>query len=263
MGSFPKIPQTPQAFPPPFPKLNCTMSCKRNVKRNVTVGGKVFRYKNDLIEYVREQIRNDDLDQDFFLELMNHHPNRRTDLYDRSGLPRRFHVGKNAAYCFKGKALCIEGNEEPISWHRAVNMIFAKDVKVQNKKHDVKYAIQSMRHEVHFGDGAKLRDFLRERDGKHCALCGTDKNLQADHHPTRFEDIVGGFLEERKLSYADIGRMPKKNASFDKSGTIHFFASKPFREDWLTYHDAKAKFRWLCKSCNIRGNRGIKKRKRK
>lgn len=231
------------------------MSCRRNVR----VGDKVFKYKKDLIAYVRKQIQNADLDQDFFVELMQHHRSRKSDLYDSSGIPRRFHVG--TACFFKGPTLCIEGNEEPISWRHAVDMVFAKDLKVLKKKDDVKYALQCMRYEVRFSEGATLQEFLRGWDGEHCSLCENKNKPQADHHPLRFEDIVEGFLEERKLSYEDIGRMPKEHARFDKSGTIHLFVSRSFGKDWLTYHDARAKYRWLCRTCNIRGNTGVKKRK--
>ena len=235
------------------------MSCKRNVR----VGNKIFKYKKDLMAYVRKQINNDELDQDFLFELMQHHRTRKSDLYDdRNGCKRLFYVGNNA-FCWKGPVLCIEGNKEPISWRHAIAMVFAKDLKVLKKQDDVRYSIAVMRHEVRFCEGSSLETFRKGVKGAHCALCDTEEFMQVDHYPLRFEDMVCGFLQERKMSYEDLGNMKQKPASFDDSGTIYLFTARTFAEDWIRYHEKRAQYRWLCRTCNVRGNQGHKKRKRK
>ena len=196
------------------------------------------------------------MEQDFLVELMQHHRTRKSDLYDSAGENLRFYVGKAAC----SPALFIRGNKDPISWCHAVDVVFAKDVKKLEKKDNVKYSIGCMRYEVRFGEGCTLKKFLRGRNGQRCSLCDKETSPQADHHPLRFEDIVYGFLEERKLSYEGLGRLLKKKADF---GTGAKFRDRAFAKDWIIYHDARAQYRWLCKTCNIKGNTGVKKRKRR
>ena len=239
---------------------------KQNCKRNVVVDGRNFRSMKDLKNEIRRQIKNESIDQRFFLEILKHHPTKTSTLYDTKGRPRKIYVGMSI---YKSPALMIEGDIEPISWTKCVKRIFAKDLDRENTKESYRLSIAAMRHQVFHGKGSAIKLFLESKSisDRSCEMCkvqdGEDGiQIDVDHYPIRFEDLVESFLQYKNMNHKDLGKMKKTNAAFDKTGVIHVFQSETFANEWQKWHDTKARFRFLCNGCNIRGNTGIKKRKR-
>ena len=80
-----------------------------------------------------------------------------------------------------------------------------------------------------------------------CQCCHktlTSKDVQVDHYPVPFCDIVDDFMKEHSLTFDTITDDAKgKNIS----GSI--------LNDFSLYHNARAKYRLTCKECNVRSFR--------
>lgn len=72
-----------------------------------------------------------------------------------------------------------------------------------------------------------------------CARCGGREYLQVDHHGTAFDDLLRGFIAlEGMPEYDDFG-----------TGGGRVFA-QPWLAKWRAYHDERAHYQTLCRSCN-------------
>lgn len=87
----------------------------------------------------------------------------------------------------------------------------------------------------------------RPRDINVCRCCHktlTSKDVQVDHYPVPFCDIVADFMKDRELSYETI-------TDDDKGKNI----SRSILNDFSEYHNARAHYRLTCQECNVRSFR--------
>jgi hypothetical protein len=84
----------------------------------------------------------------------------------------------------------------------------------------------------------------RPRGKNFCQCCHkalTSKDVQVDHYPVLFCDIVKGFMDEYALSYETI--------TADAKGQN---IAPTILNDFSAYHNARAHYRLTCQECNVR-----------
>ena len=80
-----------------------------------------------------------------------------------------------------------------------------------------------------------------------CQCCHkklTSKDVQVDHYPVPFCDIVADFMEEYSLSY--------DNITDDEKGKN---ISRSILNNFSSYHNGRAKYRLTCQECNVKSFR--------
>lgn len=104
------------------------------------------------------------------------------------------------------------------------------------KYHKNTAAMESFRKAVF---DTKRKDFLKHMKEKRCFLCSSVHDICVDHYPIPFIAIVDDFFQNSEISWKDI--VPTKN---------NIEHNVKFRQLWIDFHDEKASFRLLCRSCN-------------
>lgn len=79
-----------------------------------------------------------------------------------------------------------------------------------------------------------------------CVKCASTHDLQVDHFPVLFSDLVAEFLQSNQ----DLDFATEENHDDQGLASYRRFASKKTAKRWKAFHLAKARFRLLCGSCN-------------
>ena len=151
----------------------------------------------------------------------------------------------------------IEWNTEEGAPHYAYRVTYIRDGQVcrefksyhkafhgWNRKYEIN---QQLRKAVSFHTMAYKKANYRPRGINICQCCHktlTSKDIQVDHYPVPFCDIVSEFMHTHALSYDTITADEKgKNISRD------------ILNDFSEYHNARAQYRLTCQKCNVKSFR--------
>jgi hypothetical protein len=95
----------------------------------------------------------------------------------------------------------------------------------------------------------------RKKDTNICRCCRkllNDKEVQVDHYPVPFCDIVHDFMASRNISFDNI--TPDKNGKNIPPEIL---------QDFAHYHNGIAKYRLVCQECNVKSFRNPDYKKNK
>lgn len=151
----------------------------------------------------------------------------------------------------------IEINTEDGAAHRAYRVTYIRDGQVCREFKSYKKAINGCNRRVEINKQLRLavaphtmaykKDNYRPRGINTCRCCHktlSSKEVQVDHYPVPFCDIVSEFMHTHDLSYDTITADEKgKNISRD------------ILNDFSEYHNARSQYRLTCQECNVRSFR--------
>ena len=154
---------------------------------------------------------------------------------------------------YNKKALYIKNKddekEDDVSYKNCLRNLFGK---FNNGKDNYDRILQAFRDTI---SETKRKDFFLNSNYKHCQDCGLSNAINIDHFELPFQEIVDKFIFENNIDFCRI-------KVFENSSNLYEFEDKKLQQEWVQFHDEKAKFQFLCKSCNSsNGSYGYKKRK--
>ena len=102
----------------------------------------------------------------------------------------------------------------------------------------------ALRTEIH--DGTKKQFWLQNAANQTCENCKekTDK-LATDHYPISYKQILDTFLASENLE----NHLSTLQVYETQDNELRL-VDRDFAKRWLTFHDERATYRLLCKSCN-------------
>lgn len=190
---------------------------------------------NDLIKYIikRHPEKNIDFNKIDWIKIKKRPPYNNLALY----------------YKYKDK------KEDSISWILCIRNIYGKYDYKKEKSRDI---ITAFRNESNIGTKKKYyinntkinNKNIREGECNYCEILTHD--IQTDHYQLSFAEILDNFIKKYNLEICNI-------KIFENDNNEIKLENKKLANDWLKYHDNCAKYRLLCKTCNIKfSNYGYK-----
>lgn len=77
-----------------------------------------------------------------------------------------------------------------------------------------------------------------------CSNCKIiTKDITTDHYPIPYKKILDDYIKEKNITLSNV-------EIFENEQNEMRIKNKNIAEEWSTYHDNKASYRLLCKSCN-------------
>jgi hypothetical protein len=141
--------------------------------------------------------------------------------------------------------------EDDVSYKSCLKNLFGKYDREENNKDRI---LRTFRDSI--SNSKKKNYFLFNYDNG-CENCSSFDNINIDHYNLSFQKILDNFLS----SNSNIKFLSLK--VFENANNIFEFEDKNITEKWIEYHDSRATFRILCKSCNSsNGSYGYKKNKK-
>lgn len=113
-----------------------------------------------------------------------------------------------------------------------------------NRKYEIN---QQLRKAISNQTMAYKKANYRPRDINFCQCCHktlTSKDVQVDHYPVPFCDIVNDFMNEQSLTYDTI-------TDDEKGKNIEW----SILNDFSSYHNDRAQYRLTCQECNVKSFR--------
>jgi hypothetical protein len=152
---------------------------------------------------------------------------------------------QNVEYMF----LCVSCNKErnqnyrykicvPINTNETIVHNEDKTDKIKSKR----IIMSTLRNLINH-DTRKFREMNKI---KICELCSSLDNIHVDHYLVSFIEILNNFLELTEINFFEI----------DSIANVHTFKKTMehnkinIAQIWIEYHNEKAKYRFLCRSCN-------------
>jgi len=189
----------------------------------------------------------------YIIELIKYHPTKQ--LYNNNiewlKMKTRPPYNKLALF-YKYKN---NNTEDDISWKICIRNLYNKYIREKEYEKDVKTAF---RNESHIG--SKKQYFIDNTDlinneytGK-CNNCKiTTVDITTDHYPIVYQEIFDTFINENPIKLSTVNIFENEHREIR-------FKDDVLANKWRIYHDNKAKYRLLCKSCNSYfGDYGYKK----
>lgn len=211
----------------------------------------MVKYKNmtDAKKRIRSIINKVGVNKEFMNdELINvllHHPDKRVRRReDVEYLVVKYHPKWTSSRCL---CIKIKGREEDdISYVNCIRNIFGK-FKKQEK--DLKKVQEAFRQEI---EGTSRREYFHskldevEKIGLSwhgiCEQCKTKGVITSDHKTYPFKMILRDFLNQEQIKEEHV--------------QVHYvdgwsrIKDKEFASKWIKFHDDKAEWQLLCRSCN-------------
>ena len=179
----------------------------------------------------------------YIIELVKYHPSKQIDINKVAWLKMKKRPPYNKLALFY--KYYDNTKEDDISWILCITNLFGKYDRNKEYENDVKTAF---RNESHFG--SKKQYFIDNTDitnneftgeCNNCKITTTD--ITTDHYPIPYKKIFDTFINDKGLRLCDFDIF--ENEQFEIR-----FKDRDFADEWLNYHDDKATYRLLCKSCN-------------
>jgi len=198
---------------------------------------------------IRSIINNVEINKEFLndelISLLLHHPDRRvTKKEDVEYLVVKYHqqwISTRALYIkTKGR------EEDSVSWNHCIRNLFGK---FDNQKRSLKHIQQAFREEI---EGTSRREYFYtklddvEKKGLSwhgtCEQCKVRGIITSDHKTYPFKMILRDFLNQEQKKMDDV-------RVHDVDG-VYRIVDRDFADKWITFHDEKAEWQFLCHSCN-------------
>ena len=197
---------------------------------------KCMKHLNTFIKNIlKEYKENEDIDNVYIRELIKYHPTK--DLHNIKWLRMK----KQKKY-YNNLSLQYGTNEiesDDISWNECIRNIFGKYDINKNKIRDVEEAFKNI-----INTGTKK--FYKLKNDNVCCICENLYNIETDHKDIPYIKILDDFRIENNIdTLINIEIYEDKNDMIQlKDKTLH--------NKWLKYHDDRANYQLLCKTCNIK-----------
>lgn len=207
--------------------------------KNMTAANKFI--SNILINYNEDEL----IKNKHIIELIKYHPTKQLDINNIDWLKMKSRPPFNKLALFYKYKNNI--NEDDISWKLCIRNLYNKYIRNEEFIKDVKSAL---RNESHFGSKKQyFKDNAYYNNDKYNGKCNNCKiittDITTDHYPTTYLEIFDDFINENSIKLSNINIFENNNCEIRMEDND--LASK-----WRDYHDNKAKYRLLCKSCNSR-----------
>jgi hypothetical protein len=211
-----------------------------NLKKKCSNMTQANRYIGNIIK----NIRNEEIIEDIIIkELVKYHPTKNIDLNKIEWLKikSRPPFNKPALY-YKYKDSIFE---DDISWKLCIRNLYGK---YNNNEEYINNVKKAFRNESHIGTKKKyfINNITIENNiffGK-CNNCNIKtENITTDHYKLSYKEIFNNFIKINKINLCSIEIYENEHNEIRLKD--HLLASK-----WLKYHDNKAIYRLLCRSCN-------------
>jgi hypothetical protein len=214
------------------------MSTQLHTKlKNMTTGKKII---GDILKKYKANEIVEDID---ILTLLRYHPTKHIQTENIEYLTLKIRPPYNTLslyYKYKDNDIV-----DDISYVMCIKNMFGKYTRDKTYEEDVKNAF---RNESHVGK--KKQFFIDNTVGEGdtffgvCAHCNkrTEK-IAVDHYEAPFKQILGEFLIKESIQILD-------TEVFENEKHEMRLRDTKLAKRWLEFHDSKAKFRILCKSCN-------------
>ena len=189
------------------------------------------------------------IDDAMIKDLVKYHPTKTIDPTNLEWLKMKRRPPFNKAALFyknKNDAQCDPGVEDDISWTLCIRNLYGR---FDHDEQLIKDIHSAFRFESHLQ--TKTAYFIaktnKNRNGRRVGECNYCKivtpDISVDHYPVPYISILDSFVKDNRIALRDVEII--ENEDNELKIRDEALASK-----WLMYHDAKAQYRLLCKSCN-------------
>ena len=176
-------------------------------------------------------------------ELVKHHPTKRIDVNKVEWFKVELRPPLNTPalfYKYKNNTII-----DDISWKLCIRNCYGKYNRDKEYENDVKTAF---RNESHIG--TKKQYFINNTTIKNnifigiCNNCNQKtENITTDHYILSYKEILDKFITINTINLNNID-------IFENEDNEIRIKDKNLSSKWLNFHDNKAQYRLLCKSCN-------------
>lgn len=196
---------------------------KKLLGGNMTQGN---RFISDLLQSYEPGQR---IDSSIISKLVSYHPTKSIENYEYlTMLPFN---GRTAGYNNLALHFYKDKIFDDISWKKCIRNLFGKfDKNKDNTEKNKKLFRQT-------SDKGTKKDFFYNNQTKICELCGDKERIEVDHFPLPYAMIEEEFIEAYNIDF--------KTLTEDEYYEL-------WDTEWLRFHDKNARYRFLCKSCNIK-----------
>ena len=201
--------------------------CKNMTQANKFIGNIMKLKKNE--EIIEDKIIRD---------LIKYHPTKTIDINNIEWLKMKIRQPFNTlALFYKYKNSEIE---DDISWKLCIRNLYGKYNHDKENLNDINSAF---RNESHLGTKKQFLVNNTILNTLICNNCKDTENITTDHYKISYKEILDNFIKLNNINLCDIMIFE------DKNNTIRI-KDEDLASKWLLYHDSKADYRLLCRSCN-------------
>ena len=186
----------------------------------------------------------DDVLNEYIIELITYHPTKILNISNMKWLKMKKRPPYNTlALFYKDKKTF---NIDDISWKLCIQNLFGKYDKSKEKLKDINSAFRNESHigskkNYHINNTIKIN----ENFGGICKNCNIKTtNITTDHYPIPYKKIFEDFLNENDIQTLNDIEI------FENSELVIRLKNTELASNWLEFHDCKATYRLLCRSCN-------------
>jgi hypothetical protein len=214
------------------------MSDLKKKYKNMTTANKIIG--NIIKNY---EIGDDILENKDIIELLQYHPTKKLHIDNIEYLKILSRPPYNKPSIFY-KYKDADENDD-ISWKLCIQNLFGKYTPEKNYTNDV---INAFRNESHIG--SKKQYFINNTRLKNDLFCGECSNckiitndITTDHYPITHKEILDDYIKENNITLSNV-------EIFENEQNEMRIKNKNIANEWSIYHDSRALYRLLCKSCN-------------
>lgn len=206
--------------------------CKNMTNANKYIASIIQRFTCD-----------DVVDDPVIKQLVEYHPTKHIDPNDIEYLIVRKRQPYNTISLFyKDKNT---SKEDDISWKMCIRNLYGKYNGEKDKVKDTENAFRTV-----ISKGTRTQYLLNNTSVTNAHIVGICNNcnmksnqITVDHYLLPFMTILQTFLDENNIQLNEIDVFENERNEIE-------LKDKKLSSMWLTYHDEKAQYRLLCKSCN-------------
>lgn len=206
--------------------------CKNITNANKYIASIIQRYNCD-----------DFVDDPEIKQLVEYHPTKHINLNDVEYLVmRKRHPFNTISLFYKHKNT---SNEDDISWKTCIRKLYGKHDGEKDKMKDIENAFRTVAYKGERTQYFQNNTFVTNAGTVGiCNHCNIKSNqISVDHYLMPFKTILQTFLDENNIHLNEIDVFENERNEIELKDT-------QISSMWLTYHDEKAQYRLLCKSCN-------------
>jgi len=174
------------------------------------------------------------VDDKLIHELVKHHPTKKITNVEYLFMDKR--------PPFNGISLFYKSNDshkiDDISYVICIKNLFGKFKISKQYTDDVKTAF---RNEI--VNGTRKTYYLSNQNDKCAHCCKHTGDITVDHYPTPYKDIFDDFMSTNNIVMNSVDIYENECNSILLSDHL-------LKTDWVRYHDTRATYRMLCRTCN-------------
>jgi hypothetical protein len=198
------------------------------------------KYISNILQQYKE---NDIVNNNDIIELLSFHPTKHItkDRIDYLKMKSRPPFNKLALY-YKYKNGIVE---DDVSYILCIKNLFGKYNRDDEYEADVMSAFRNESHigtkKQYFIDNTTIVDNVHKGTCSNCKIMTS--NITTDHHNVPYKQIFQQFVKEENIKLSEV-------EIFENEQNEIRLQDIDLALKWRLYHDMRAKYRLLCKSCN-------------